>query len=221
MKSIGVVINARMASTRCPQKHLRILGNKTVLDYCLEKVNKLKGVEERNLAVYDKELAELAKKYENVNVLWRQSDAVKKGNVKFETAFRHYKEFKTDYVMIFNPCQPFLPLEVYQNAIDWFHNTSECRGAISVKRQRGFFFNEDKSPINLIPGTPLSTQISPPVYVSTFSFSFFEKKYFIENGRLWPNIKGNPYPYEIPDEGIIDIDTEEDFAICKALAEAK
>lgn len=220
MKSIGVVVNARMASTRCPQKHVRMLGDRPVLDYCLEKLNRLTGVEERNLAVHDKELAEMAEKYENVNVLWREADAVTKGTVPFERAFRHYNEINTDYIMIFNPCQPFLPFEAYQGAIDWFHE-ADYKGAISVKRQKGFFFKEDMSPINLVPGTPLSTQVGIPIYVSTFSFSFFEKKFFKENGRLWPNIEGNPYPYEIPDEGILDIDTEEDFAICKALAEMK
>ena len=43
MKSIAVIIHARMKSTRCPQKHLRDLGDgNTILDIALHKVSDLK-----------------------------------------------------------------------------------------------------------------------------------------------------------------------------------
>ncbi|HUV84431.1 MAG TPA: hypothetical protein VMV86_01915 [Methanosarcinales archaeon] len=216
MRSIGAVINARMTSTRCPRKHTRKIGEKPLLDFCLEKVNKLKGLDERMLAVHDKELACFADKYENINVLWRSADAIAKGNPKFTVAFKHYCEFKSDYIMIINPCQPFVPFEVYQKAIDWFSSAS-FDGAVAVKEMRGFFFDEEKRPINLKPGMPLSTQLSSPLYMHAGSFSFFSKRFFIETGTLWPNVLNNPFPYEIPNKDLIDINTEEDFEVCNAI----
>ena len=48
MKSIAVIIHARMKSTRCPQKHLRDLGDgNTILDIALHKVSDLKNVDEK------------------------------------------------------------------------------------------------------------------------------------------------------------------------------
>ena len=56
MKTIAVVIHARTDSTRCPNKHLRNLGDgNTLIDIAIDNLSKLKNVEEKYLAVYDKE----------------------------------------------------------------------------------------------------------------------------------------------------------------------
>ena len=55
MKSIAVIIHARRQSTRCPDKHLRDLGDgNTLIDIAINNVNKLQNVEEKYLAVYYK-----------------------------------------------------------------------------------------------------------------------------------------------------------------------
>ena len=41
MKTIAGIIHARKDSTRCPNKHLRPLGNTTLIDIALEKLSKL------------------------------------------------------------------------------------------------------------------------------------------------------------------------------------
>ena len=41
MKTIAGIIHARKDSTRCPNKHLRQLGNTTLIDVALEKLSKL------------------------------------------------------------------------------------------------------------------------------------------------------------------------------------
>ena len=58
MKTIAVVVNARLKSTRCPLKHIRKLADTTLIDECLKKINNLDGVEEKYLAAYDQELIE-------------------------------------------------------------------------------------------------------------------------------------------------------------------
>ena len=51
MKSIAVIIHARMKSTRCPQKHLRDLGDgNTILDIALHKVSDLKNLKVKPLS---------------------------------------------------------------------------------------------------------------------------------------------------------------------------
>ena len=63
VKTISIVINARVKSSRCPQKHIRDLSGTTLIDECLKKVNELTGVEEIYLAAGDKELIEKLKNY--------------------------------------------------------------------------------------------------------------------------------------------------------------
>ena len=54
MKTLAGIIHARKDSTRCPNKHLRPLGNTTLIDIALENLSKL-DVDEKYLAVYDQE----------------------------------------------------------------------------------------------------------------------------------------------------------------------
>ena len=57
MKTLAVVIHARLESTRCPNKHLRDLGDgNTLIDIALQNISKFTNVEEKYLAVYDQEL---------------------------------------------------------------------------------------------------------------------------------------------------------------------
>ena len=54
MKTLAVVIHARLESTRVPKKHLRDLGDgKTLIDVAINNISKLKNVEEKYLAVYE------------------------------------------------------------------------------------------------------------------------------------------------------------------------
>ena len=49
MKSIAVIIHARTQSTRCPNKHLRDLGDgNTLIDIAIDNVSKLTNVEEKS-----------------------------------------------------------------------------------------------------------------------------------------------------------------------------
>ena len=42
---------------------------------------------------------------------------------------------------------------------------------------------------------------------------FFNKQFFINHDTLWSNTAGSPEPYIIPDNGLYDVDTEENFLI--------
>ncbi|MAG02125.1 hypothetical protein CMI42_02205 [Candidatus Pacearchaeota archaeon] len=41
MKTLAAIIHARKDSTRCPNKHLRPLGDTTLIDIALENLSKL------------------------------------------------------------------------------------------------------------------------------------------------------------------------------------
>ena len=79
MKTLAVVMHARLESTRCPNKHLRDLGGgNTLIDIALQNISKLKNVEEKYLAVYEQELKDRV--VDGVEILEREYDSVKKGN---------------------------------------------------------------------------------------------------------------------------------------------
>ena len=110
MKTLAIVIHARLESTRCPNKHLRDLGDgNTLIDIALQNISKFTNVEEKYLAVYDQELKDRI--IDGVEILHREYDSVSKGNAPLGVFYRHLKDVKSDYIVMFNPCQPFLEVE--------------------------------------------------------------------------------------------------------------
>ena len=117
MKTIAGIIHARKQSTRCPNKHLRPLGNTTLIDIALDKLSKLE-LNEKYLAVYDQELKD--KVIDGVNILHREYDSVAPGNCSHNVMYKHLENVKSDYIVNLNPCQPFLEVEELQQIITLF-----------------------------------------------------------------------------------------------------
>lgn len=215
MKTIAGIIHARKESTRCPNKHLRPLGNTTLIDIALEKLSKL-NLDEKYLAVYDQEFKD--KVIDGVKILHREYDSVAPGNAHHSIMYRHLKDVKSDYVVNLNPCQPFLQVNKLQQIITLF-KYSTLDSMITVKKERNFFWDEYENPINFKPNDRLSTTAGPWVYSATHSLVFYKKQYMLDNWELFPNEKGNPRPFIVDwsEKELLDIDTETDFKIVEEL----
>jgi len=213
MKTIAGIIHARKDSTRCPNKHLRPLGNTTLIDIALEKLSKLE-LNEKYLAVYDQELKD--KVIDGVKILHREYDSVAPGNSPHNIMYKHLENVESDYIVNINPCQPFLKIEELQQVITLF-KYSKFESMITVEEERNFFWDEDKNPINFKPNDRLSTTTGPWVYSATHSLVIYKKQYMLDNWELFPNTKHNPYPFVVDwsEKELLDVDTETDFEIVK------
>ena len=90
MKTIAGIIHARKDSTRCPNKHLRPLGDTTLIDIALDKLSKLE-LDEKYLAVYDQELKD--KVIDGVKMLHRDYDSVAPGNCHHSVYYKHLNNY--------------------------------------------------------------------------------------------------------------------------------
>ena len=215
MKTIAGIIHARKQSTRCPNKHLRPLGDTTLIDIALEKLSKL-DLDEKYLAVYDKELKD--KVIDGVNILHREYDSVAPGNAPHNIMYKHLKDVNSDYILNLNPCQPFLQVDKLQQIITLF-KYSTLDSMITVKKERNFFWDKNENPINFKQNDRLSTTSGPWIYSATHSLVFYKKQYMLDNWELFPNEKGNPRPFIVdwPEQELIDVDTETDFNLVESL----
>ncbi len=217
MKSISVIIHARTQSTRCPNKHLRPLGNTTLIDIAVDNINKL-DVDEKYLAVGEKELSDRVDG--DVKILNRSFDSVKKGNPPMNVFFKHLENVKSDYIVNYNPCQPFLNNKKVQRAINVFR---ECRfdSMITVKKEKNFFWDNILRPVNFKEGDRLSTIDGPHLFVATHSLVCFKKQYMLDNWQYFSNQYNDPFPLEVDwsDEELVDVDTELDFKLAEVLYE--
>ena len=213
MKTIAGIIHARKDSTRCPNKHLRPLGDTTLIDIALEKLSKL-DLNEKYLAVYDQELKD--KVIDGVKILHRDYDSVAPGNAHHSIMYRHLENVESDYIVNLNPCQPFLKVDKLQQTITLF-KYSTLDSMITVKQERNFFWDKDENPINFKPNDRLSTTTGPWVYSATHSLVIYKKQYMLDNWELFPNTKHNPYPFVVDwsEKELLDVDTETDFEIVK------
>ena len=182
MKTIAGIIHARKDSTRCPNKHLRQLGNTTLIDVALEKLSKL-NVDEKYLAVYDQELKD--KVIDGVKILHRDYDSVAPGNCHHSVYYKHLNNVESDYIVNLNPCQPFLEVDKLQQVITLF-KYSKFDSMITVKKERNFFWDKHQNPINFKPNDRLSTTAGPWVYSATHSLVFYEKNYMLTEWELFP-----------------------------------
>ena len=217
MKTIAIIIHARKDSTRCPNKHLRDLGDgNTMIDIAIDNVSKLNNVEEKYLAAYDQELIDKAKG--KISVLKREYDAVAPGNAEHKVMYRHLEKVKADYIINYNPCQPFVKVDKLQKIVDWFKNCMyDC--AITAKETKNWFWDNLNVPLNFQKFDRLSTTSGPHVLEATHTLVMYQKDYMLSNWELFPNKLYDPYPYPIfwPEEELVDVDTELDFKIVKTL----
>ena len=215
MKTIAGIIHARKDSTRCPNKHLRQLGNTTLIDVALEKLSKL-NVDEKYLAVCDQELKD--KVIDGVKILHRDYDSVAPGNCHHSVYYKHLNNVESDYIVNLNPCQPFLEVDKLQQVITLF-KYSKFDSMITVKKERNFFCDKHQNPINFKPNDRLSTTAGPWVYSATHSLVFYEKNYMLTEWELFPNTQDNPFPYVVDwsEKELLDVDTETDFNIVRQL----
>ena len=214
MKTIAGIIHARKQSTRCPNKHLRPLGNTTLIDIALDKLSKL-DLDEKYLAVYDQELKD--KVIDGVKILHREYESVAPGNAPHNVMYKHLENVESDYIVNLNPCQPFLKVDKLQQIITLF-KYSNFDSMITAKQERNFYWDDDKNPINFKPNARLPTTTGPWINVATHSLVIYKKQYMLENWELFPNTKHNPYPFVIDwsEKELLDVDTETDFKIVES-----
>ena len=214
MKTLAGIIHARKNSTRCPNKHLRPLGNTTLIDVALDKLSKL-DLDEKYLAVHDQELKD--KVIDGVKILHREYESVAPGNAPHNIMYKHLENVKSDYIVNLNPCQPFLEVDKLQQIITLF-KYSNFDSMITAKRERNFYWDDDKNPINFKPNDRLSTTTGPWIDVATHSLVIYKKQYMLDNWELFPNTKDNPYPFVVDwgEKELLDVDTEIDFKVVES-----
>ena len=213
MKTLAGIIHARKNSTRCPNKHLRDLSGTTLIDIALDKLSRL-DLDEKYLAVYDEELKD--KVIDGVQILHREYESVAPGNCHHSVMYKHLKNVESEFIVNYNPCQPFLKVDNLNHCIRVFKE-SRMKSMITVKKERNFFWDKIRNPINFVPNDRLSTTAGPWIYSATHSLVFYEKNYMLSEWELFPNTKDNPFPLIVDwsEEEFLDVDTETDFEIVK------
>jgi spore coat polysaccharide biosynthesis protein SpsF len=216
MKTISVVINARLKSSRLPRKLLRPFGGTTLIEIALEKINKMDFFKHRYLAAAEDELQQFVSKHQNVELLKRTPESVLPGYGDHKVIYAHYEKIDSDYIFWLNPCHPLLSIETVEKAYQIFIE-SDFNSYTSVVQTSEWLFDKKGNPITNKDGTMLSTAHSNKFFKATHSFHIFNKGFFLENYQVWTKTKNDPHLIEITEEENFDADTPVQFETAEAV----
>ncbi len=217
MREVSIVINARLASSRCPQKLVRPFAGTTLIELALRKLSWIYG-SEKYLAAGDAEIIDLYQPYsKDVKLLRREKDAIGPGEHPHSVSFRHYGDVPSDYILIMNPCMPFTRVRTYEKAIRYFQEHPEIMSLTSVLPFRDIFFDEDRKVITLRDVDHISTTTAKELYKMSHVFHIINKDVFLDTGRCWAYLDNDPAFMPVPKYECLDVDDEEDFEFCSKI----
>jgi len=219
MRSVAVIINARLSSTRLPQKLVKPLGDTCLIRLALEKLYQV-NVPHRYLATRDDAILEIYKPFaDRIELLPRTPESVAPSADKpdFRVVFSHYNLIPDDYVLAMNPCFPFVRPETIESAAKFFVEHPECRTMTSVTRSNNVFFDDSGKPINLLHADNASTRWNKYIYEMAHVFHIFDRKQLMQTGSIWDYTPENPRLYEVDPAECFDVDDPPDFDLCERL----
>lgn len=216
MKSISVVTNARLGSTRVPQKLVRPFAGSSLIEIALAKLDQMDFFEHRYLAVAETELMELGRKFPNVEILERDAQAVRKGVNPLTVTFEHYLRVPSDYIFVFNPCLPCIRLDTIRKAFDYFQAT-DYNTYTAVIPTGDWIFDSDGNALTNSDPRNVTTNKDRPFLKGCHAFHIINKAFFREQKILWTFGRDDPHLVQIPEDEAVDVDTPMEFELAETI----
>ena len=210
MKSISVVINARLGSTRVKEKLVRPFASKSLIEIALEKLDVMDFFEHRYLAVAENRLKKIGGKYKNIEILDRNIDAVKPGVNDQKVTFAHYLGIPSDYIFVFNPCLPMITVDTIKKAFEYFQETDHTSYTSSIPT-RDWIFDDNGNAITNSDPRNLTTNKGETFHKAAHAFHIINRENLKKNGYHWTFTPNDPHLIEIPEGESMDVDEMLDF----------
>lgn len=206
MKQIGIFIPGRLKSERLPNKLTLPLGTSCLWDIACCKLNNLPAKYNKYVLCYDKELVDIASKYENLKILVRDKQTTEvDGPLTF--IFKEMEQVSDQYLMFLNPCLSLLTADTIVKSLEIFE-ASTCEYGTSVKEYKNWLWDDSKVSITPIDYKTLSTKSIPVHHEAAHCFHIFNKDRFFENGRMLDN---DLELISVPKQELVDVDDYTDY----------
>lgn len=221
---ILVVIPARGGSKRIPRKNVRIMCGRPLIQYSIDNARSLTQKYDTDIAVStdDDELKNIAGRREGVCVVERgeklSSDKITLDPVIYDAVCKMEEKNSCTYdiVITMQATSPTLKSETILAAIDAFISEGYDT-MISVVNRPHLSWKEEGGKIVKNYEKRLNSQELPKNFLETGGFLMAKRSVVSENSRIGENVG----VYEIPSAQSVDIDTEEDWAVCESILNRK
>jgi CMP-N-acetylneuraminic acid synthetase len=217
INDICIIISARLNSQRVPQKMIKQFHNSSLFEICLSKLSQSNIIPINNIycSLYDKELIDIANKYK-LNIFTRSYESANNDN-SLQKIYEWHDKLKYKYVILINPCQPFLKIETIDNFVKYFINIEE-EGLFGVIKKKNYFWNKEGIMTTPWPEnqTILNTKAVEETYEAAHSL-YASKMDIIKNDVFMGTFKkkNDPVLYEMDEFEVFDIDYEWQFTFAQ------
>lgn len=215
----GLIVNARLGSTRCKHKVLRPFADSSLIEIALEKMNALQTDLNLYFGAGDPELIELSERYPRVTLVERPPEALTADGPP-SRVHSHLRGLPEEWFLFINPCHPLVTGQLWLDAIEAFRE-ERPRSLTAVFRNHGWFYDQAGCSLNCKDSQVHATQDTPYVLEVAHAFHLIQRDRFLAEEKPWNNEPGDPYLFEIPRELAWDIDTEDQFLAVERLYEAR
>lgn len=209
MKAVAFV-PIRLNSKRVVGKNLKMLGNKPLLQYILETLVKVQGLDE--IYVYCSQESIIPYLPQGVKFLKRDTSLDSDETLGKEIYEAFVKEIDADVYMLAHTTSPFVKAETIEDALQAVTSEKHDSAFSAQKIQTFTWYNG--SPLNYSLKEVPRTQTIEPVYVETSAFYIFRREVWTE---LNQRIGNNPYIALTDTIESVDIDNPEDFEFASVI----
>ena len=186
-EDILILVQARLSSTRVPQKMIKPFADTTLVDILFDKLSKSTVLPQNNIwaSLYDSELCEIAQRY-NLNIYNRSKESAEE-NYRAEVIHEWINQLDYKYMILVSACNPLLKLETIEKFyIDFLESDKD--GSFGVFGKKQYYWDKNFNMIqNYDPNDKIfDTNKVDPLYEAAHCLygsrvDFIRQGYFMDN----------------------------------------
>lgn len=219
-KQYIAMIPARLGSKRIPQKNIRYMGDKPLIQYPIELAQAEKRFESIWINTESEELGSFAKKM-GVGFHKRPGELAGDEATNREFTYEFMQKHECDYVIMVNPTSPMLRQDTMKRFLDHVENNDfDTVLSVVAEREETFFKGV---PLNFTFEKKVNSQELIPVELICWALTAWKRKTFMqlqEQGNN-PVFGGKVGRFTIPKDESCDLDTMEDWKIAEGILMAR
>ncbi|HEC2874168.1 TPA: cytidylyltransferase domain-containing protein [Campylobacter jejuni] len=209
---IVAIMPIKLDNKRCPNKNIRLLNQKPLLQYNLEVLKRINSIDAIYVYCSDKKINNFI---DDDIIFLERSKKLDEDNTNFTEIFQEFMNtIEADIYIYSHATAPFLKessiLKCLENVIKNGYDSS-----FTVTKIQDYLWTSGFKPLNFNPMLISRSQDLDVIYRETSGVYVFKKEVFVKYKK---RVGVNPKAVEVSFVESIDINTEEDFELASVIA---
>ncbi len=209
---IVAIMPIKLHNKRCPNKNIRLLNQKPLLQYNLEVLKKINSIDEIYVYCSDKKISNFI---DDDVIFLKRSKKLDEDSTNFTEIFQEFiNTIDADIYIYSHATAPFLKED---NILKCLENVTKngYDSSFTVTKIQDYLWTSDFKPLNFNPVIIPRSQDLDVIYRETSGVYVFKKEVFTKYKK---RVGVNPKAVEVSFIESIDINTEEDFELANIIA---